>query len=182
MKKYLFLAGLLILISPDAAYAANDCVEEVCKNFISNPTMTGCASASQRCYNGSSMITCNRCESGWESKSNTVTVGGCSVVQVVCAKCTGCSNCNDSLWSSAAPGHEVRQIRTCNCNTCSSTPEFRCAAGYYGSPSNGSSGCTACPSGSTSSAGSTSKSDCCESGDSGSDGTGSWSKPACCYS
>lgn len=93
-------------------------------------------------------------------------------------------DCRSTTWSSASTGYEKRTNATCDEYTgnCNKITEYRCAAGYYGSSSNGRTGCTACPSGSTSSAGSTSRSSCCTSASSGSDATGSWTQAACCYS
>ncbi|MDR0726706.1 MAG: hypothetical protein LBF37_01445 [Rickettsiales bacterium] len=51
---------------------------------------------------------------------------------------------------------------------------YRCAAGYYGSSTNGSSGCTLCPSGGTSAAGSIVITQCYAFPSSDTDTTGNW--------
>ena len=81
------------------------------------------------------------------------------------------SNCSSTTWGERSTGYEVRCNERYLC-------EYRCADGYYGSSSNGISGCTKCPvaiGGSTSVAGSnTSITDCyIPSGTSFSDSTGS---------
>ena len=58
-----------------------------------------------------------------------------------------CSDCTSTNWLSYNTGYQRRTVKTCNVSTgnCSSTYEYRCAAGWYGSSSNGTSGCTRCP-------------------------------------
>lgn len=61
--------------------------------------------------------------------------------------CTGCTNCtSDTSWLSHLdyPGYEVLITRTCSCNTCAEFPTYRCAAGYFGSPTGWGSGCSDC--------------------------------------
>ena len=69
--------------------------------------------------------------------------------------------CQDDLWTAYGTGYQKRITRTCNgLYACNQTTQYQCAAGYYGSSTNGTSGCTACPCSGTSSAGSTSVSSC----------------------
>lgn len=58
---------------------------------------------------------------------------------------TPCTNCNSTDWASSGTGYEKMIARTCNCGVCESDVQYRCAAGYYGSSKNGTSGCTRCP-------------------------------------
>ena len=67
-------------------------------------------------------------------------------VSGVCMSCDGCTDCNSTEWAAVRVGYERRTVATCNCNTCSKSVQYRCAAGYYGTSTNGSSGCTPCPS------------------------------------
>lgn len=67
-----------------------------------------------------------------------------------CARsCAGCSNCEDNgTWSaSGTAGYQKRTKKTCNMDSCSceTSTVYRCAQGYYGSSTNGTSGCTRCP-------------------------------------
>lgn len=57
--------------------------------------------------------------------------------------CTGCTS--DTSWSSAGTGYMKKVTRTCNCGTCSATTAYQCASGYWGSSTNGTSGCSQCP-------------------------------------
>ena len=79
----------------------------------------------------------NDCVDGyhWESSK------GCVVDKT-------CSNCTSTNWAAYGTGYQYRTLKTCNGTTgvCSSSTAYRCAAGYYGSSSNGTSGCTRCPS------------------------------------
>jgi len=72
------------------------------------------------------------------------------------------SNCNiNSGWYDYAVGYQVYRQYSCNSGACSSVAtKYRCATNYYGTTSNGTSGCTACPSGKFCPAGSTSASAC----------------------
>lgn len=88
-----------------------------------------------------------------------------------CASCMGtptlvyCTDfgCNPTyIWEASGIGYEVLRGYCEDGNMCSQlTFLYRCAAGYYGSPTSSLSGCTECPSPGTSVAGSnTSKTDC----------------------
>lgn len=62
--------------------------------------------------------------------------------------CSGCSNCEDTgTWGAGNTGYEKRTRKTCNTSTCicETSTVYRCAKGYYGSSTNGTSGCTRCP-------------------------------------
>ena len=139
-------------------------------------TMPGCADSDYfECwaYTSGSTTTyvpwydCNTCQDGYTKKSTRAQMGGCgTTTYYYCEQnCTGCTNCtSDTSWSAGNTGYEKKVTRTCNCNTCSATTSYRCAAGYYGSSTNGTSGCTRCPSSGgvygTSVAGSTTITDC----------------------
>ena len=96
-------------------------------------------------------------------------------------KCPGCTNIN---WTSSSTGYESRLRPTCDIysGNCNKTTEYRCAAGYYGNTLNGNSGCSACPRGGTSPAGSKSITSCyLPNGTSGTDSTGSYVYTSDCY-
>lgn len=61
-------------------------------------------------------------------------------------ECAGCTDCDTIEWANITgrAGYQIRTVATCNCSTCTKKTEYRCAAGYYGSTSNGVSGCTKC--------------------------------------
>ena len=101
-----------------------------------------------------------------------------------CVQTCTSSNCkSDTSWSAAGTGYQKKANRSCSdSTTCKTTYSYRCAAGYYGSSSNGTSGCNPCPSGGTSSAGTTSATGCyIPSGTTGSDSTGTYKYTSNCY-
>ncbi len=62
----------------------------------------------------------------------------------VAKTCTDCTS--DTSWSSSGTtGYQKKTTATCNAGVCTKTTAYRCAAGYYGSSTNGTSGCTQCP-------------------------------------
>jgi hypothetical protein len=67
-------------------------------------------------------------------------------------KCTACDTAGEWSPVSGSPGYQTRQegglcIASCTTDgTCRNrTTKYRCAAGYYGSSTDGISGCTQCP-------------------------------------
>ncbi len=191
MKKY-FLHGVCVsvILCANNAYAA---INAVCQQMANTsycsgslPTqmtgvwvdidgtvsMPGCISMLSQCWETTSGIysswyTCNTCASGYTRTQTSATMMGCGTSNYYYCKsnCTGCTNCtSDTSWSSVGTGYEKKVTRTCDCNTCNSSTLYRCAAGYYGSSTNGTSGCTRCPSSGgvygTSAAGSTAITSC----------------------
>lgn len=129
---------------------------------------------------------CEICDTGFQQVQKTVSFCTNTVKYTTC-ECN-CSNCtSDTDWSAGNTGYQKKVTRTCSCAsgtaTCVATTSYRCAAGYYGTSSNGTSGCTKCPNSGNSSNGSTSITSCCmPSGSSFSDTTGTGSFTAqCCY-
>lgn len=159
----------------------------------------------ERCYQNTTtgayayVRSCTACKDGFELTSTSYSSGkvctsrapiyyGCK------AECDGCDNCEDTgTWSAGNTGYERRTKKTCNTSTCScqTGTEYRCAKGYYGKSTNGTSGCTRCPRadstdlfspfGTTDSAGSTAITQCYIAAGTGfSDGTGSGIYPEQC--
>ena len=91
-------------------------------------------------------------------------------------------NCN-TAWTAAGTGYQSQTTGTWICHDCfNETTKYRCAAGYWGNPSNNVSGCTKCTSPGTSTAGSTSITRCyVPSGTTGSDSTGTFTYTSKCY-
>lgn len=58
----------------------------------------------------------------------------------------GSDNCISSDWAAHRTGYEVQTYRYCSNNTCVSETKYRCAKNYYGTSTNGTSGCTKCSS------------------------------------
>lgn len=92
------------------------------------------------------------CKSGRTPREVTVATttcsNGASIKYTVC-ECY-CNNCTTSAWAnvSGSSTHQSRTVGSCSCDTgtaqCTKKTEYRCRAGYYGSPSTSSSGCTKC--------------------------------------
>ena len=104
-----------------------------------------------------------------------------------CQKCKSCSGASTGTWTAHSTGYEKRTVTECNCSgTPTTRTEYRCAAGYYGTTSNGTSGCTRCPASGgiygTSAAGSTAITACyLPSGTAFSDAAGSGTYTGDCY-
>ncbi|MDE6571046.1 MAG: hypothetical protein K2L95_02395 [Alphaproteobacteria bacterium] len=98
---------------------------------------------------------CETCVDGATKTSKTDTItfvnsggmrrGTCNIGYNVCT-CTKTATCTDGPWTTIRAGYQSRIKSTAVCNTCKTSTEYRCAPGYYGSTSNGSTGCTQCPS------------------------------------
>lgn len=180
MKKYFFICsmgGMLFLVSRVDAVVTY-CNSSACSyndtGYIQLNAVANCwnglnANPSATCYDNYMVLTCSfGCADGYEEKTKSVSVpctGGTvsyTTCQSVCAECADCTS--DTAWSAAGTGYQKKVTRTCNCGTCNEATSYRCAAGYYGSSSNGTSGCTRCPSSGgvygTSAAGSTAITSC----------------------
>ncbi|MBQ8042180.1 MAG: hypothetical protein IJ273_02510 [Alphaproteobacteria bacterium] len=157
------------------ANAAYYCPAEACGTdaVVWGLVGSNCLLSETECYGDIKVKTCTSCNTGYTLTSKTGSVSGCSntISYKSCEQSSSCNNCNGEClstgWTSAGTGYEKRVASLCNESkcTCDETTSYRCAAGYYGSPSGNMSGCTKCPSyngiAGTSSAGSTSVSSCC---------------------
>ncbi len=189
------------------------CTPSVCATDISlSNVINNCSSYSDNCYNGTKIRTCNTCNSGYTRTKQTTSVSTCSgtITYYNCVSsggggtidpigpidCDGtCDDCFSSRWkSSGTAGYQTRTVATCNTITCkcSKKTEYRCAAGYYGTPPaiqqiGNLTGCTECPPTSdgaarTSAAGSTANTRCyIANGASFSDTSGSGKYTNSCY-
>ncbi len=96
------------------------------------------------------------------------------------SECSGCAaDCVSVDWRNSNTGYQIKTTATCNCNTCERTSQYRCAPGYWGTSSNGTSGCTRCPESGASAAGTTSQTGCYVT--SGTDPNGDYSFTSNCY-
>ena len=163
----IFLAGAI----PHASHGlSNQCFATACLGTNYSDITNGaanCIHVSRTCYCDEAVATCTSCKSGYTRKEDTVrlSTGGTSKYYYCEQNCTGCSNCtSDSDWSAGNTGYQKKTTRTCSCNTCNEITTYRCAPGYYGTSTNGTSGCTICPTANsmtgTSAAGSTSQTSC----------------------
>lgn len=127
------------------------------------------------------VISCTMCKSGATITRATFQIAtNCTASYYYCA----CS-CSTTGWTAGNTGYEKRTV--CNTTTCATSTEYRCAVGYYGASTNGTSGCSRCPAsggvyGTTASAGSTSITACyIPSGSAFSDGTGAGTYTGNCF-
>ena len=184
-----------ILTIPNTAFGlVTVCRQMACMPSDSSIEVRGlnCAMSTATCWGSGTDKTgvesCTTCESGYTkvSKSIILSCGNGTVTATynTCLPTCTTSNCkSDTSWSAAGTGYQKKANRSCSdSTTCKTTYSYRCAAGYYGSSSNGRSGCNPCPSGGTSSAGTTSATGCyIPSGTTGSDSTGTYKYTSNCY-
>ncbi len=91
---------------------------------------------------------------GFQLLSREVPVTGCDLTFRECAYnyCTGFAENNICVSSKnwlagTTEGYQVKYQRTCNADSwCDEHAVYQCAPGYYGTSTNGTSGCTRCPS------------------------------------
>ncbi len=151
-----------------------------------------CTLSSKTCYTSGGKTyykqDCVSCPAGY-----TMTNISTSCSNITCRNCECiCSNCEPQYNVTNGTGYLKDINRYCSCSTgvatCKSSTTYKCAAGYYGTTSNGTSGCTKCPSGpngetTTSAVNNNSTIAKCyiPSGTTGSDGTGSFKYSPACY-
>ena len=151
MKKILALL-VLMQILPRVAMAV--CTQTACPNngetIIPVNTARSCGTDSDfgmtTCYKVSGSSTyyrvylCMLCPDGTEKVSKTFTSECGNITYDVCE--TPCTP-DDDFVATGNAGYEKKT--TCTSSGLSAT-QYRCAAGWYGSSSNGTTGCTKCPS------------------------------------
>lgn len=111
------------------------------------------------------VASCSSCNPGYELVQGTSGITACapydytdikdnssgvsSYYYTYCTKNCNTTTCAPTSWTALRTGYETRTNRTCSATgasgTCNSATQYRCAAGYYGSSTNGTSGCTQCP-------------------------------------
>lgn len=150
-----------VILITGMAHGAYNCTltsSSNCSNADILSLTSGMASATTTsCYKtGTSsyvkLISETSCKSGWtpreRSVSTTTCSNGASIKYTMC-ECY-CNNCTTSAWAnvSGSSTHQSRTVGSCSCTSgsaqCTKTTQYRCRAGYYGSPSSSSSGCTKC--------------------------------------
>lgn len=130
-------------------FGTNSCPSgETCMEYVLEDS--NCLVSQVKYYATYGIASCTTCKTGYTKTEQTVGVPGCTnkITYYNCKlPCTGCTNCtSDTAWSATDSfGYEKKVTRTCDCNTCNESTKYRCAAGYYGSSLNGTSGCSQCP-------------------------------------
>ena len=134
--------------------------------YSASPTSRNCADYTAMCVYLSGTVTgvasCMTCNPGYELAKTTAGITACSqsgdpsedsgginsYTYTYCTKNCSTSNCAPTAWSAKGTGYETRTNRSCSTTgtsgTCNTSTQYRCAAGYYGSSSNGTSGCAQC--------------------------------------
>ena len=163
MKKYCLLCmAVFMAMTPLTAFAGRG-DESECENedeYEVNPEDLEFCATHNTIRDGCDIIySCKSCISGYVLVSND-TYNTC---EPMCSTSTNCIS--DTTWTNVATGYQRKINRNCSdSTTCTETVVYRCATGYYGSSSNGTSGCTRCPSEDgatgTSAAGSTARTSC----------------------
>lgn len=120
--------------NPDGTYPAG------CPTFGVTDTNERalCRTHNIRWWRGLGFYSCDACVSGATLQVRDETINSCGVHYNYCACNTTCVSTD---WAALRTGYESRK----QCNACQQSTQYRCAAGYYGSSSNGTSGCTQCP-------------------------------------
>lgn len=92
---------------------------------------------------------CTACSSGYKITSQIHSTYCPSITLQSCTPCSGCTNCSSKDWTSDTTNPIYQEKITASCDQCSGqctkTKSYRCIAGYYGKPTNTSSGCYICP-------------------------------------
>lgn len=146
-------------------------------------TLRYCRSSSSTCYgDGYRYYSCSSCNSGYDRVSQSVYLNSpCNAYRVTVYVCEAseppCTLTCPGYWENITSSYQgyYSGTVTSSCTCSYSVTRYRCRSGYYGSGTS----CTACPSGGTSSAGSTSISRCYVT--SGSDSTGRYTYTSPCY-
>lgn len=173
---------LFVLIAcANAAFAAEECSNCLNVKPRNCAYYTVMAAPNYRDH----FYTCQTCNSGYKIESGYVVTGDDIMPTMAynyCVEdCKGCTNCNNIGWTSANTGYQVYKTASCSCNKCVYVSTYRCAGNYFGSSTNGTSGCSPCPDGGLSSPGSTAKTACYKpAGSTGVDSTGSYTYMGTC--
>lgn len=156
------------VIWPVAVYADN-CVkhpDSVCSSAGSSGSLDFCSARHKsECWYVEGVTTrtvysCTGCAGNRTLQKNKQ--GMCDIDKVYATECVCSNGCRDVAWTAGNTGYEYGV--TCG-STCDAARKYRCAKGYWGSSTNGTSGCNRCPSsggvyGTTAAAGSTSITSC----------------------
>lgn len=91
---------------------------------------------------------CASCNAGYAMRTiGSLTIPDCSTVKTAYKTCDiKCDNCISIDWTDSAVGYQRYTSKVCNSDSsCSVSYSYRCAVGYWGTSSNGTSGCSLCP-------------------------------------
>lgn len=158
--KRLLIISLTLISAMHSAFGVDACIRATCSTPATPPLPSNCKRAEWVCatngtFTTSAYVSCSECNTGYfraedfhvyELLHCDHTEGLASMITHVCEKSTTCgSDCVSTAWTSPLGGYQVHTKKVCDNGTCKSSTEFRCDAGWYGSPSTVGSGCTKCP-------------------------------------
>lgn len=92
--------------------------------------------------------TCTSCKSGYKQVGEVHSTACPSITLTGCQLCnTSCTNCTSQSWTTTNTKYQTKVVASCDkCSgSCTKSTSYRCADGYYGSPTSTSAGCTDCP-------------------------------------
>lgn len=157
----LFLLFVFFVGHEAYATACDSVLEEVVSLLNTThitPTagLNGCASTSVAYYTANAagtrfykVTTCLSCAPNFKMQFEHESATPCSFTLQYCTPCTGCTDCTSTSWTTALNGiHQSQTLARCidECsNTCEKTTAYRCLDGYYGTPTNTTTGCYKCP-------------------------------------
>lgn len=93
--------------------------------------------------------TISRCCSGTTCSNSYIEGCKSCLTNLDCGGASGCTNCDSTDWAATGTaGYESKINAACMILTgqCTKTTEYRCAETYYGTSTDGKTGCTRCPS------------------------------------
>lgn len=121
--------------------------------YLNEEDPSKCSSyKSDECYsNGTETFIfkpCNVCKTPYSKQSTTFPDCGLTTSFADYCGCN-CGTCQDVSWQTYGTGYQRYTNNKCDCSgstaTCKATYSYQCDVGYYGSSTNGTSGCTKCP-------------------------------------
>ncbi len=197
MKKYLLLFFTFFLVTTPVVNTVwafdedrectdqdGNCEEDVDMNCPEEGfSPSNCATTTNVSMRGCGTIkSCTKCNTGYVLVSDyyIFSYDGNEKEIAGCEKGCDTSTCkSDTTWTAGNTGYQKKTNRSCSGTSCVASTVYRCAVGYYGSSSNGTSGCARCPTISsltgTSPAGTTAATGCyIASGTTGRDTTGNF--------
>ncbi len=135
--------------------------------YIKSPDAINCKTHTGMCFyqddKEMAVSSCYDCNPGYELVEDSFGITACSEFgdlhdngggvdsykYTKCVKNCQASNCASDNWRALRTGYETRTYRSCSATgtsgTCNASTQYQCAAGYWGSSSNGTSGCNPCP-------------------------------------
>lgn len=165
MKIKTFIIAIQFIL-PTLASAADPCPTSTLCTSSTSPSgnLSYCASGhSSKCYyiggHPAYLHSCTQCSGARKLQTNLYSTACPDTIYTECI----CENgCTDKEWTAGNTGYEYSVTCGANCDT---SRKYRCAKGYYGTSTDGTTGCTRCPAsggtyGTTAVAGSTAVTSC----------------------